>query len=124
MSAGMEALTKLAWLSLAALHLPPASVLAAPALAQRLYGVEPDGAVMVLIVHRGALFLALVVIASWAAFDPALRRAASVAVAVSVVGFLVVHWRGGMVPELRAIALADMVALVPLLWIGWRAWRP
>ena len=119
----METLTRLAWIALAAVHLPPAAVLAAPGLARRLYGVDPEGAAGVLIVHRGALFLALAALALWAAFDPALRRAASVALGLSIVGFLILYLRAGAPPgALRTIALADAAALVPLAWAGWRAW--
>ena len=119
----METLSRLAWIALAAIHLPPAAVLAAPALARRLYGVDPGGAAGVLIVHRGALFLALACLALWAAFDPALRRAASLALGLSIGGFLVLYLRvGGPPGALRTIALADAAALAPLALAGWRAW--
>ena len=119
----METLTRAAWVALAAIHLPPAAILVAPDLARRLYAVDPDGAAGILIVHRGALFLALVVIALWAAFDPALRRATSVAVAISVVGFVLLYARAGLpAGALRTIAIADLLALMPLAWAGWRAW--
>ncbi|MGR3436325.1 MAG: hypothetical protein ACU0CO_15780 [Shimia sp.] len=119
----METLTRLAWIALAAVHLPPAAVLAAPGLARRLYGVDPDGAVGVLIAHRGALFLALALLSLWAAFDPALRRAAGLALGLSILGFLTLYLRAGApTGALRTIALADAAALVPLTWVGWRAW--
>ena len=117
----VEAATKIAWLALAVIHLPPAAVLVAPGLAERLYAVDPTGAPGVLIVHRGALFLGLVILALWAMLDPALRLAASTVLIVSVVGFLVVYARTAP-NELRAIAVADTIALAPLLWVAWRAW--
>ena len=119
----MEAITRLAWFALALIHLPPAAVLFAPNLAERLYFVDPTGAAGVLIVHRGALFFGLVVLALWAMLDPAFRRAASVVLAISVVGFLIVYARAaGPVGELRTIAIADAIALAPLAWVGCKAW--
>ena len=119
----MEMLTRAAWIALAAVHLPPAAVLFVPGLADRLYGVDPHGAAGVLIVHRGALFLALATLALWAAFDPALRRAAGLALGLSILGFLTLYLRAGApTGALRTIALADAAALVPLAWVGWRAW--
>ena len=120
----MEPVTKLAWLALAAIHAAPAAVLVAPSLARRLYGVAPADGAGVLIVHRGALFLALVVLSVWAALDPALRRAAGTALAISVVGFLLVYARAGApAGPLRPVALADIAALAPLAWVLSRAWR-
>lgn len=119
----MEAVTKLAWLALAAIHATPAAVLFAPSLAQRLYGVSPTDDPGILIVHRGALFLGIVVLAVWAALDPNVRRAAGTVVAISVAGFLAVYVRSGA-PDgaLRSIAIADTVALIPLAWTVWHAW--
>ena len=120
----METLVRIAWGLLAAVHLMPAFVFFAPAMGERLYGVAPDGDVGLLIVHRGALFLAILVTSLFAMFNPAVRRAASVIVAISVVGFLFAYARAGM-PEgaLRTIAIADLVALAPLALVSWAAWR-
>lgn len=119
----MEAVTKLAWFALAAIHAAPAAVLFAPSLARRLYGVSPTDDLGVLIVHRGALFLGIVMLAVWAALDPNVRRAAGAVVAISVVGFLAVYLRSGA-PDgaLRPIAIADAIALMPLAWTLWHAW--
>lgn len=105
----------LSWGLLAVVHLAPALVFARPGLVERLYEVSPTGDVGVLLVHRGALFASLVMIATVAAFDPGARRAAALALATSVVGFLVVYLRAGS-PEgaLRTIAIVDAGALVPL----------
>ena len=120
----MELLTRAAWLFLAALHAVPAIVLFQPALIERLYGVSPLGAPGMLIVHRGALFLALVVAAVFALLDPAVRSMASVIVAISVVGFLVVYARAGFpAGSLRTIAIADAVALLPLGFVMLQSWR-
>lgn len=119
----MEAVAKLAWVALAAIHATPAAVLFAPSVAQRLYGVSPTDELGILIVHRGALFLGIVVLAVWAAVDPNVRRAAGTVVAVSVVGYLAVYVRSGA-PDgaLRPIAIADAIALIPLAWTLWHTW--
>jgi len=120
----LELMAKGAWLALAAVHAAPAAVLFAPSLVQSLYGVSPGGAGGILLVHRGALFLALVVVAMFAAFDPAARPVVSIVMAVSVVGFLVVYARVGMpVGALRTIALVDLAALAPLAFVAFHAWR-
>jgi len=76
------------------------------------------------LVHRGALFLALVVVAMFAAFDPAARPVGSIVMAISVVGFLVVYARAGMpVGVLRTVALVDLAALAPLAFVAFHAWR-
>jgi len=119
----LEGFAKAAWISLALVHVMPAAVLFAPSLTQRMYDIAPHGDVGILIVHRGALFLAIIVTALFAALDPAVRRAASVIVAVSVIGFLFVYVRANMPPgALRTIAIADFVALLPLAFVTWNAW--
>ena len=119
----MEGFAKAAWISLALVHVMPAAVLFAPSLTQRMYDIAPDGDVGILIVHRGALFLAIIVTALFAAFDPAVRRAAPLIVAISVIGFLLVYIRADMPPgALRTIAVADLVALLPLVFVFWNAW--
>lgn len=121
----MELTTKLAWGALILVHASPAAVLFDPTLVRKLYGFDGQDVLGVLLVHRGALFLALICACAFALFDPAVRRAASVIVAVSVVGFLVVYVRAGMpVGALRTVAIIDLVALVPLLWVLISAWRP
>ena len=121
----MESRTRASWALLALVHATPAAVLFAPALATRLYGVDPQGELGVLIVHRGALFAALVAACAIAVFDVGARRVASVAVAISVVGFLGVFARaGGPEGALRTIAAVDAAALVPLAWVLWTSWRP
>lgn len=92
----METLTVIAWCLLAAVHLPPAAVAVAPRLTDTLYGVAPDGSAGVLLVHRGVLFAALVAVSALAALDPEARRAAALAVGLSVVGFLAVYARAGL----------------------------
>lgn len=121
----MEMATKIAWLLLALVHVSPAAVLFRPSLVQTLYGTAPEGATALLLTHRGATFLAIVVAAAWAAFDPSVRRLCTVAVAIAVLSYLFLYVRAGL-PEgpLRTIAAADALALAPLLLVTWSAWRP
>lgn len=115
---------KAGWLALAAVHALPAAVLAKPGLTRSLYGVEPDGDVGILIVHRGALFLAVLAVALHAAVDGSGRRAASLVVGISVVGFLAVYAAmGAPAGPLRTVALVDAAALIPLALVTWMAWR-
>ena len=121
----MEALIKLAWLTLAAIHVLPALVTVAPQLVSRLYDVDPQGPAGILIVHRGFLFLAVVAAALIAVFDPGARRACAAMVAISVVGFLFVYAKAGMpAGPLRTVALVDTAALIPLALVSVTAWRP
>ena len=121
----MEIATRIAWILLALVHASPAAVLFRPSLVQSLYGTAPDGPTGLLLTHRGATFLAIVVAAVWAAFDPSVRRLCTIVVAVAVLGFLFLYARAGM-PEgpLRTIAGVDAFALAPLLLVLWSAWRP
>jgi hypothetical protein len=117
--------TRLAWLALVAVHVPPALPLLAPAALERLYGVRPGGDLALLLTHRAALFAAIVVLAAWAALDAGVRRAASVTVAVSVCGFLVLYVAAGApAGPLRRVAVVDALALGPLAWVLASAWRP
>jgi len=120
----METLTKGSWLVLILVHVVPALVLFVPSTAEKLYQVSPTGDVGLLLVHRGALFLGLIIACVYAIFDPSLRRAMSVIVAVSLIGFLFTYWRGGMPSgALRKLALVDSFALIPLAFVTFRAWR-
>ncbi len=113
-----------AWLLLALVHAAPAAVLVSPALIERLYGVAAAGDLGVLITHRGALFLAIVIVCLYAAWEPGARRAASLVVGISVVSFLVIYASAGAPSgSLRVIALADLLALLPLALVSWKAWQ-
>lgn len=120
----LDRLETLCWLGLAAIHVSPASVLFKPALLDSLYGIPPGGPTEVPLIHRGALFLAIVIVAVFAAFAPEARRAASLLVGISVISFLIVY-AGAGAPEgpLRTIALVDAAALLPLAFVCWSAWR-
>jgi hypothetical protein len=120
----MDRLASVCWLVLAVIHISPAAVLFKPALTETLYGIPPTGSTGVLIIHRGALFLAIVAVALFAAFAPKARKAASLVVGISVVGFLIIYAMAGAPPgPLRTIAIADAVALLPLAYVTWRAWQ-
>ncbi|MEN0066659.1 MAG: hypothetical protein AAGA48_31285 [Myxococcota bacterium] len=121
----MNAWIATAWVSLGLIHVLPAAVVVRPGLTQRLYGVPADGEVGVLLVHRGVLFLAIVAVTALATLDPTARRAASLVVAISVVGFLVAYTSAGS-PQgaLRTIAIVDAIALLPLGLVLFDAWRP
>lgn len=115
--------TKIGWLLLALLHLAPAAVFVAPGLVSQLYGVDPGGDVGVLIAHRGALFLGIVLLAILAAFDHQIQRAATVVVAISMVGFLITYGRAGLpAGALQTIAVADLIGLAPLALVSYQAW--
>jgi hypothetical protein len=120
----MEIATKIAWFLLAAVHVSPAAVLLRPSLVQQLYGTSPDGPTSLLLTHRGATFLAIAVAAIWAAFDPSVRRMAAVLVGIAVISFLLLYVRSGLpAGPLRRIAAVDALAVVPLLFVLWNAWR-
>ena len=125
MLVAMKTALTAAWLLLALVHLPPALVAFRPVLTERFYGVPSNGTISLLLTHRGALFLVVAWLASFAAFVPDARRVASVGVAISVLSFLVLYARAGMpTGPLRNIAAADAVALVPLCLVIYAAWRP
>ena len=119
----IEWITRAAWLALAIVHLAPAAVVVQPGLVGRLYGVAPDGDLALILRHRGMLFLALVIVSLYATFDPPARKAASLAVATSVIGFLWLYMAAALpAGPLRAIARVDAVALLPLCWVFATAW--
>jgi hypothetical protein len=113
-----------AWLLLALVHATPAAVLVRPGLIQSLYAVETTGDLGVLLVHRGALFAAIVVVCIYAAWEPGARRTAVLVVGISIVSFLGVYVIAGAPPgSLRLIAFVDLLALIPLALVTWRAWQ-
>lgn len=117
-------LTVAAWLLLAAIHLTPAVALVAPNLVTRLYGLAPGGELFLLMRHRAALFAVIVLICVWAAIDPSVRRLGTVAVAISMLGFLALYaGAGAPVGSLRTIALADLIGVPALAWVAWTAFR-
>lgn len=116
-------IVRIAWLLLALLHAVPAFAALRPSLISQLYAVDADGDVFALLHHRAALFAVVMTVCLWAAVDPAVRRLASVAVAISMVSFLVIYWRAGFPPSLRTIAIADLIGVPILAGAGWLAWK-
>jgi hypothetical protein len=116
-------MTAVAWALLAVLHLLPALALVRPSLLTTLYGVEPGSIAFLLLHHRAALFAVVVVMCLWALADPGVRRMASVAAALSMGSFILLWLGSGSPPALRTIAIADLVGLLPLAWVGWAAFR-
>jgi hypothetical protein len=113
----------LCWALLALIHALPALALLRPALITRLYGVAPGSETFLLLHHRAALFLVVVILCLWAMLRPEVRPLAAVAVAVSMVSFLLL-WRAAGAPvALRSIALADLVGLLPLAVVAVAAAR-
>lgn len=102
------------WLILAAGHLLPVLPVVRPEMLMALYGIASEGDLGLLMRHRAVLFLAIVVVAVWAAFDPAVRGLAAMVLALSISGFLVIYVMGGMPMALRQIAIVDAV-MVPVL---------
>lgn len=115
-------LERIAWIALALIHLAPGVAALIPGTITRLYGVPEQGAVGLLLQHRSVLFATIVVACVWAAFSTQARPFAAVTTAISVIGFLVIYALHGLpAGSLRPIAWADFIALIPLVYVGWRA---
>jgi hypothetical protein len=121
----METITRAAWLSLAAIHIMPALPLIRPAMIARLYGVDGEGPLALLLTHRAAMFAMVVAATLIAIFDPAARLLAVVVVAISMLSFLLLYTRAGLpAGAMRTIALVDAAGLVPLAFVAVMAFRP
>ena len=116
-------MVRLAWVLLALLHALPAIALVRPSLLTTLYGVESAAPAYTLLWHRSALFAVILLICCWAAFRPEVRQLAAVAVAISMIGFLLIYWAQGTPADLRTIAIADLIGLPALAFVGWSAFR-
>lgn len=115
---------RLAWTVLALVHVTPALALFAPSLLTRLYGVQSGEPLYLLMHHRAALFLAVFVACIWCAIDPTPRKLGVIVVAISMVSFLALYFTNGSPPALKQIAIADLIGLPALLYVGWRAFAP
>jgi hypothetical protein len=114
---------KFCWIILALIHVLPALALFLPRLITKLYGITGDSSTFLLLHHRAALFFAIFVICLWAAFDPGSRRLSVVAVAISMLSFLVMYWLAGAPASLKSIAIADIAGLPFLAYVGWSAFQ-
>lgn len=118
-------LVTLAWLALMLVHAPPALAAFSPKLRRRMYGVDENGQLGVILAHRGVLFLAVALVCLYAALLPGDgRRAAAVVTTVSLVGFLTLYV-AAKAPKgpLRPIAIVDAIAIAPLVVVIVDAWR-
>jgi hypothetical protein len=111
----------ISWLILAFVHLIPALAFFIPSLLTKLYGLESGNTLFLLMHHRAALFLVILIICLWSAFDATPRRLASIAVAISMISFLFLYWLHGAPPELRQIAIMDLIGLPALGYATLRA---
>ena len=120
-----EAITRIAWLLLLLIHVKPASAAISPTALRLMYGLESGGPMAVLMTHRAVLFIAICALCALAVFSPAARQGASLAVGISMAGFLIVYaGAGAPVGALRTIAAVDAAGLIPLGWVALSAWRP
>ena len=117
-------MVRIAWLVLALIHALPALALVRPSLLTVLYGADPSLPAYALLWHRAALFAVILMMCLWAAVRPEVRPLSVVAVAISMVGFLVIFWLQDMPAVLRPIAIADLVGLPALAFAAWSAFRP
>lgn len=118
-----EFVERLLFAGLAIIHLLPATGVIGSRHLQRLYGVAtqtPDLAI--LLRHRALQFALLGVLSLAAAFVPSLRILAAIALAASMLGFVLIarSESGGSAP-LRRVARIDGVALLPLA--AWAIWK-
>jgi predicted signal transduction protein with EAL and GGDEF domain len=112
---------RIAWGILALVHVTPALALFAPSLLTKLYGVKSGDPQFLLMHHRAALFLAVVVTCIWCVMDPAPRRLGAVIVAISMLSFLALYFTNGSPPALKQVAVTDLIGLPALLYVGWKA---
>lgn len=112
---------RICYAALALLHLQPALVLFRPGALSTLYRLDAKGPLLALLHHRAALFVIVVIAGLWAITDPGSRRLAVTVIATSMLSFLFVYWHAGSPPELKRIALADMLGLPFLAIAVWQA---
>ena len=101
----------LSWWALALIHAVPALALFIPSLITKLYGVAPGTPTFLLLHHRAALFLCVVIVCIWASIRSDVRPLASVVVGLSMASFIVLYFAAGQPTELRIIAIADLIGL-------------
>jgi hypothetical protein len=116
-------LVKWCWAILALIHVAPALALFKPVLLTSLYGVQTGTVTYVLLHHRAALFVGVLVTCIWSLLQPESRQLGAVVVGVSMLSFLMLYVVYGMPESLRVIAVADLIGLPFLMIAGWQAFR-
>ena len=113
--------TAIAFAIVGVIHLIPIAPVFVPETLQRLYGVAPGDSVLLVLLRHRAVLLALVgVLCLWASLSIAARPAALLAAAVNIAGFFAFYvFYGAPAGALRTIAIADLVALPPLIFAAW-----
>lgn len=114
-------LERIAWLILALIHLSPFAALFAPSLITRLYSVPVADPNFALLHHRAALFGAIFIACVWAAFYGDVRKLVTVITGLSMISFLAIYVAHGQPASLRTIAIADLIGLPFLAYVGWKA---
>ena len=114
---------RIAWLFLAAIHFLPGLAALRSTMLTRLYGIAPGETPFLLVQHRAVMFIGVLFACLWAAFAPETRRLAAAVTAISMLGFLLLYWRGGAPEALRTIALVDLIGLPVLAYVAWRAFN-
>jgi hypothetical protein len=117
----MIIIERICYVVLILIHTTPASLLFRPGAIGQLYRIEAGGPLLVLLHHRAALFLIVIIACLWAMVDPAARRLAIVVIATSMLSFLAVYWHAGSPPALKSIAKADLIGLPFLAFVAWSA---
>jgi len=104
------------------IHLLPIGPVFAPGLLGDLYGIEPqDTTLLVLMRHRALLLGGVGALCLAAAALPALRLAALGVAGIGVAGFLAFYALYDLpTGSLRRIAIADLVAVPPLVFAAWQ----
>ena len=114
---------KICWALLALIHLLPSLAVFKPDLLTKMYRVEAGSDIFTLMHHRAALFLIIFAVAIWAALRPEVRQLATFAVGISMCSFILLWWLAGASPALKSIAVADMIGIPILLFVGWQAFK-
>lgn len=112
------------WGVLGLIHLLPALALFSPSMISALYGVPSGSPTFLLLHHRAALFLCVLLVCVWASLRPEVRPLASVVVAISMISFLWLYAGAGQPAALRQIAIADLAGLPFLAIAAWLAFAP
>lgn len=112
---------RISWLVLALIHLSPFGAFFAPSLITRLYSIPDTDPSFPLLHHRAALFGVIFIACVWASFSSDIRKLTFVITALSMISFLVIYVANGQPSSLRTIAIADIIGLPFLAYVGWKS---